>query len=125
MASMRAKRARRIRRVPLSSPGALMADRRRPAGGVLKRKFRFIGHTGPELDLSAPTQAINIKRRSWPQRFIRSYLGWRKCLGIIMSLRCAWIMSRAPVHADPAVPDPRSRPGRDWRDVSGGQLSEG
>jgi len=72
-----------------------------------------------------PVQAIAIKRRSWPQRFVRSYLGWRKCLGIVASLRAAWAISRVSMPPDAAIPAPRSRPGRDWRDVSGGQLSEG
>lgn len=35
-----------------------------------------------------------IRRRPWPRRFINSYLGWRKYLGVLASLRAAWKVSR-------------------------------
>lgn len=35
-----------------------------------------------------------IKRRPFPVRFVRSYLGWRKYLGIRASLAAAWRTSR-------------------------------
>ena len=34
------------------------------------------------------------KRRPFPVRFVRSYIGWRKHLGIRASLAAAWRVSR-------------------------------
>lgn len=35
-----------------------------------------------------------IRRRPFPMRFVRSYIGWRKYLGIRASLAAAWRVSR-------------------------------
>ncbi|WP_145649433.1 hypothetical protein [Pseudoduganella lurida] len=86
---------------------------------------RIMDQMEPELVYVVQVDAIAVRRRSWPHRFIRSYLGWRQRLGIVLSLRAAWVISRAaplpPV--DPA--DPRSRPGRSWHEDAGWKYSEG
>jgi hypothetical protein len=66
--------------------------------------------------LKAATKAA---RPSWPVRMAR------KCVGIVMSLRSAWAISRASLPTGAAPSAPRPRFGRDLPDVSGGNLSEG
>ena len=63
---------------------------------------------------------IQLKLRPWPQRFIRSYLGWRKHLGIVMSLRAAWVIANA-VPRPVSACDQRVRPGRSWANRSDGR----
>jgi hypothetical protein len=98
----------------------------------MRRVWRVLGALAVEVAQGdcpvlkvAPVQTIAIDRRSWPQRFVRSYLGWRKCLGIVASLRAAWAISRVSMPPDAVIPALRSRLGRDWFDVSGGKLSGG
>lgn len=69
--------------------------------------------------------AVQVQRRQWPQRFVRSYRGWRRHLGIVMSLRAAWIIANAKPRTNDAVVDPRARPGRDWPDVASLKHHEG
>ena len=72
------------------------------------------------LQRELPTaHAMDGARRSWPVRLAR------KCLGVVGALRTAWAICRTPMRPDAAASAPRSRPGRDALDVSGGQLSEG
>lgn len=40
------------------------------------------------------TMDVQVQRRNWPQRFTRSFLGYRRHLGIITALRAAWIVSQ-------------------------------
>lgn len=39
-------------------------------------------------------RVVQLHRRPWPRRFINSYRGWRKYLGVLASLRAAWKISR-------------------------------
>jgi len=40
------------------------------------------------------SNVIYTKRRPWPCRFVRSYLGWRAIYGRWASLKAAWLVSR-------------------------------
>jgi hypothetical protein len=122
MTAMRVKRARRaaasamVRRVQMVDA----TGDSRPANDN-----RIMGSVGPELEYVIPVEAIAVRQRSWPQRFIRSYLGWRKRLGIVLSLRAAWVISRAAPLPPVNPADPRSRPGRSWHGDAFWKHSEG
>lgn len=94
MASMRAKRARRIRRLAPTAPGALMRNQQWAPGGTVPHGVRLVGEQPGHLHPPVPA-AVNVVRRPWVQRFLRSFLGYRRHLGTIMSLRAAWIVANA------------------------------
>lgn len=49
---------------------------------------------GLKIDvLGRPERSIRLRRRRFLSRFWRSYRGWRRDLGVLQSLRAAWVMS--------------------------------
>ena len=69
-------------------------QRQRLAPGGESTVRRFVGHMGSELDLIG-TLPVDVVCRPWAQRFLRSFLGFRRHLGIITALRAAWIVVNA------------------------------
>ena len=95
MASMRAKRARRIRRKPSTRTSASTPRQRQHwRAGREPAVRRIAGFIGPDLDLTGGSP-VNVVRRPWAQRFMRSFFGFRRHLGIITALRAAWIVANA------------------------------